>query len=244
MLLIAALLVAVYLLLIALVYVCQRSLLYFPAHAAPSTTLVPWTDGTQTIGWRREVPNARAVWLMMHGNAGQAADRDYVLNRMSDRDSLYVLEYPGYGRREGRPCLETINLAAAQAYRLLRSQNKDRPVCVLGESIGSGPACALAREKAPPDKIVLVTPFDTLANIASKHFRFFPVRFLLRDAWDNVEALRNYAGPVDIFAATADTVIPIAHAKALASQVRGARLIPIPGGHNDWSRAEQVRIAR
>ena len=30
--------------------------------------------------------------------------------------------------------------------------------------IGSGPACALAREKIAPDKIVLVIPFDSLAN--------------------------------------------------------------------------------
>src|ERR1700677_339820 len=101
---------------------------------------------------------------MAHGNGGQAAGRDYVLRRMSKEDSLYVLEYPGYGSREGSPSLESINRAASEAYQLLRSQHPNTPVCVLGESIGSGPACALALEKIPPDKIVLVVPFDTLAS--------------------------------------------------------------------------------
>src|SRR5687768_1157441 len=102
---------------------------------------------------------------MTHGNAGQAADRDYVLDRMSEQDSLYVLEYPEYGLRDESPSRESINQAASEAYRFLRSQNQDTPVCILGESIGSGPACALARKKIPPDKIVLVMPFDSLASV-------------------------------------------------------------------------------
>src|SRR5215831_21008460 len=102
---VAAIPFAVYLVIAAVVFFWQRSLLYFPAHGASSTSLTPWLDGKRTIGYCREVPNARTVWLMMHGNGGQAADRDYVLSRMSDHDSLYVLEYPGYGAREGSPCL-------------------------------------------------------------------------------------------------------------------------------------------
>jgi pimeloyl-ACP methyl ester carboxylesterase len=126
----------------------------------------------------------------------------------------------------------------------LRSRNPDTPVCVLGESIGSGPACALARESIAPDKIVLVVPFDSLANVASKHFPFLPVRLLLRDTWNNVETLRHYNGPVEIFGAMDDTIIPIEHAKALARQIPKAQLIAITGGHNDWSKDDQVKIRR
>ena len=242
---IAAILLALYLILVMVVYFCQRSLLFFPTHhAAPPTRLTPWSDGGLTIGYCREVPNARTIWLMMHGNAGQAADRDYVLSRMSDQDSLYVLEYPGYGLRQGTPCLESMNQAASEAYRLLRSQNRNTPICVLGESIGSGPACALAQETVAPDKIVLVVPFDSLAGVASRHFNFLPVRLLLRDTWDNVQTLGHYEGPVEIFGATGDTVIPIEHAKALAERIRGARFTAIGGGHNDWSVNDEVKITR
>ena len=235
---------ALYLVLVAVVYFFQRSLLCFPTHLTPSTRLTPWSDGKRTIGYCREVPNAHTVWLMMHGNAGQAADRDYVLSRMSDQDSLYVLEYPGYGCREGKPSLESMNRAASEAYQLLRVRNQNIPVCILGESIGTGPACALAREKIAPDKIVLVVPFDSLVSVASQQFFFLPVRLMLRDAWDNVETLRHYAGPVEIFGATDDTIIPVEHAKALARQIPGAHFTAITGGHNDWSANDHLKITR
>ena len=241
---IAAIVFVIYAIVVTIVYFQQRSMLYFPTHDARSTALKRWSDGNRTIGFCREVPNAQTVWLMMHGNAGQAANRDYVLHCMSDRDSLYVLEYPGYGLREGSPSLGSINQAASEAYRLLRSRNPNIPVCVLGESIGSGPACSLARETVPPDKIVLVVPFDSLAAVASGHFPFLPVRFLLRDAWKNVESLSHYSGPVEVFGAVDDSIIPVKHAKSLARQVSGARFVEIAGGHNGWSMGAQVQLKR
>jgi uncharacterized protein len=241
---IAGVLLVIYAVLVGIFYFYQRSLLYLPSHAAPSTTLAVWLDGDRPIGYCREVPNPSSIWLMMPGNAGQAADRDYVLQRMSQNDSLYVLEYPGYGSRQGSPSLETMNEAASEAYQLLVSRNPKTPVCLLGESIGSGPACALAREKIAPAKILLVVPFDSLAKVAAEHFPFLPVRLMLRDAWNNVESLKHYTGPVEIFGAIDDTIIPVAHARALASQIPTARLTVIPGGHNDWSEQLQVRVKR
>ena len=135
-----------------------------------------------------------------------------------------------------------MNQAASEAYQSLVSKSRNIPVCILGESIGSGPACSLASEKIAPKKIVLVVPFDSLARVASERFPFLPVRLLLRDTWDNVESLKGYAGPVEVFGAIGDTIIPVRHAKALASQVPTAQFIPIPGGHNDWSEADQVKI--
>ena len=51
-------------------------------------------------------------------------------------------------------------------------------------------------------------------------------------------------GPVDIFGARGDAIIPVKHAKALASQVAGAHFTQIEGGHNDWSENRQVKITR
>jgi pimeloyl-ACP methyl ester carboxylesterase len=226
------------------IYFKQRALLFFPTHLTRSTRLAPWLAGSQLIGYCREVPNPRTIWFMAHGNAGQAADREYVLPCMSGQDSVYVLEYPGYGNREGQPSLALMNQAALEAYRLLRRLNPNTPVSVLGESIGSGPACALALEKVPPDKIVLVVPFDTLAQVASGKYPFFPIRLLLKDRWDNVEALRHYRGPIDIYGAVEDNIIPMRHAKALAEQISQCRFVAIPGGHNDWADSGQVRIER
>jgi len=115
---------------------------------------------------------------------------------------------------------------------------------VLGESIGSGPASYLGSVSAPPDKIILVVPFDTLANVASAHMPFLPVRLLLRDNWDNISALKTYTGPIEIYGAINDGIIDFKHAKNLAARLNTAKFIALEGGHNDWSASERVRIER
>jgi pimeloyl-ACP methyl ester carboxylesterase len=235
---------AVYAALCVFVGVGQRSLLYFPTHHAPDPTMLPWAVNGETIGFHRPVPAPQTVWLMLHGNGGQASDRTYVLPRMAPTDALYVLEYPGYGRRDGQPALATINAAAMAAYHALRREFPAKPIGILGESIGSGPASALASASPAPDKITLVVPFDTLANVAARHFPFLPVRLMLRDRWDNIAALRNYAGPVEIYAAIDDEIIDFAHAKNLSAQLPAVKFIAIEGGHNTWSSSSRVRIER
>jgi uncharacterized protein len=113
---------------------------------------------------------------------------------------------------------------------------------VVGESIGSGPASILVLNPRPPAKIVLITPFDVLSRVASDHLPLLPVRLLLRDNWNNTEALRGYQGPLEIFAARDDEVIKIEHARALAASKPSAILHQIDGGHNQWSLLGQVAI--
>ena len=220
----------------------QRSLIYFPTHDGADTPLSPWVVDGRIIGYCRAEADPVTVWLMTHGNAGQASHRDYVLGHIPATDSLYVLEYPGYGLREGRPSKESMDGAASEAYQVLRKQFPHTPVGIIGESIGSGPASFLASAPVPPDKIVLVVPFDTLASVASEHMPFLPVRAMLKDTWDNVHALQGYSGPVDIYGAAGDQIIPWVHARRLADAVPNAKFVLIEGGHNDWPSSEQVRI--
>ena len=177
-----------------------------------------------------------------HGNAGQAADRTYALHCFSDSDAAFILEYPGYGKRAGSPGQKSFDAAAKEAYLGLRQAYPHIPVCVIGESIGSGPASSLSRLDPPPDKIVLVVPFDNLASVVRDHFPFIPAGLVLFDRWDNVEALKAYAGKVEIYGASDDRVIAVQHARNLANAVSRAAFHEIPGGHNDWSQGAAVKI--
>lgn len=238
---------ACYLLIVVLVAVFQRKLIYLPSHtpeeaAASQSTIKPWKAEGRTIGWSREVVQPTEIWLMFHGNAGQAADRDYVLPSLPEDVSLYVMEYPGYGARAGTPSKDSISQAAAEAYDLLRKQAGGLPVSVLGESLGSGPASWLATRPVPPDRIVLVVPYDALANVAGAQFPWLPARLLLQDRWNNVESLRGFKGRVDIFVAQEDEIIPAQLGRQLAKSLPGAVLHEIPGRHNDWSVGEKVRL--
>ncbi len=226
---------------VLIAYLNQRSLLYFPTHVDPQTRLSPWRVGGEMIGYARETPNPSRVWLMMHGNGGQAAHRDYILRFVGSSDAVFVLEYPGYGLRPGRPTRDSMDRAASEAYRELRRRFPGCPLGVIGESLGSGPACSLAREPVPPDRIVLITPFDTLLRVATKRMWYLPVWLILKDRWDNIAALRDYTRPVDVYGARDDRIIPVAHAEALAKAI-GARFTLMPAGHNDWMKTYALTL--
>ena len=102
----------------------------------------------------------------------------------------------------------------------------------------------MASASPAPDKLILVVPFDTLADVATRHFPFLPVRLMLRDRWDNITALRNYAGPVEIYATIADEIIHFTHAKNFSTQIPVARFTAIEGGHHTSSSSVRMRIER
>ena len=221
----------------------RRRLLYFPTHSSHTNGLQEWREEGVLMGYCRSVDHPESVWLFAHGNGGQAADRVYALHAFSERDGIYIVEYPGYGLRPGTPSKASLDDAVLKAYLSLRRTYPGKRVCVIAESIGSGPASLLVQQPMPPDKLVLVVPFDMLKSVASEHAPLLPVGLVLGPTWDNVAALRTYKGPIDIYGARDDTVIPVRHAKALADSLPQARFVAISGGHNDWSRQPEVHFA-
>ncbi len=217
----------------------QRKVLYFPSHDAGDNGFTHWMHDGRTIGFAREVPDPKNVWLMLHGNGGQAAGRTYAMFAFDPADSVYVLEYPGYGQREGKPSRRAFDAAAREGYADLRARFPGKPLCVAGESLGSGPASMLSRETPAPDKIVLVVPFDRITDVAHDHVSWLPVSLILMGTWDNIEALHGYTGPIEIFGAENDEVIAVRHARALAESVPQAKFHLIAGGHG-WANGHDV----
>jgi uncharacterized protein len=236
------LVIPVILMLIAGCASIQRNMMYYPTHKQSDNGLERWEVKGEVIGYCRKVAAPKNVWLMFHGNGGQASDRAYAIPSYSPDDSVYIMEYPGYGLRKNKPSEKAINRAATEAYSYLRSQYTNIPVCVAGESIGSGPASLMAKLSPAPDKIVLIVPFDRLSLVAKDHFPSWLVWLIMRDDWDNMESLSHYTGPVEIFGAKGDTVIPVKHAKHLSDSYKLAVFKLIDGGHNDWSYNGRVVI--
>lgn len=230
----------VYVVVCLAVVVLQRKLLYFPSHEnskelAQSFNLQDWVVGGETIGFRRQVEGAKRIWLFVHGNGGQAVYRGYARECLSDHDSLFVLEYPGYGSRTGSPSEAAFNEAAVAAYQSLKASYPEAEINVLGESLGSGPSCHLATLAEPPNRIVLLVPFDRIIDVAKSKFPFLPIGLMMFDRWDNIEALKAYKGRIDIYGATQDEIIPITHAKKLAAALPGSVFHEIDCGHDGWA---------
>jgi uncharacterized protein len=219
-----------------------RQMMFAPSHHGNDNGLARWMHDGRLIGFTRAVEGPQNVWLLLHGNGGQAADRAYALDAFDERDAVFILEYPGYGKRPGRLSRPSFDAAAREAYELLRAQFPDLPVCVVTESLGSGPGSTLALLPRPPEKFVFIVPFDDMKSVGRSHFGWLPVGLILAGSWDNVEAMSGFRGPVEIFGAAEDGIIPVKHARRLAASLPQAHFRLIPGGHNDWPVQQQVRV--
>jgi uncharacterized protein len=224
---------------------CQalvRKVMFAPTHLRLDNGLARWLHDGRLIGFSRDVDNPQSVWLMLHGNGGQAADRTYALTAFDDRDAVFILEYPGYGERPGKLSRSSFDAAAREAYELLRARFPDKPVCIVTESLGSGAGSTLARLPRPPDKFVFIVPFDDVKSLGHELVGWLPTGLILAGSWDNVESMAGYRGPVEVFGAEHDGIIPVAHARRLAASLPQAKFHLIPGGHNEWSEQRDVRV--
>jgi pimeloyl-ACP methyl ester carboxylesterase len=107
-------------------------------------------------------------------------------------------------------------------------------VTAMGRSLGSGVAVQLAAAR-PVRGLVLVTPFDSLVNLAKEYFRWLPVRLLLRDRFDSLRYVPDLSAPVLIVIAAEDEIVPMRRSRALADAFRPeqASVVVIEGvGHN------------
>ena len=235
----------------ALLCICgcafQRRLLYFPTEipaeavvpAGAQHGFVPWTNSSgQIIGWK--IPahgTATGSVLIVHGNAGCAIGRDYMAQPVHEAAAVdvFVLEYPGYGAREGSPSKTSFIAAAEEAFQLLPSGS---PKYIVSESIGAGVACELA--KYHPQEIAgmaLIVPYHNLAAVAQRQIWFLPSYFLLLDRFNPEECLKSYHGPVKFVIAGADEVIGPASGLRLCERYGGPKELQVIAGghHNDVS---------
>jgi hypothetical protein len=111
------------------------------------------------------------------------------------------------------------------------------PVYLWGESMGCGVASALADDQeTQPDGVVMLTPWDSLLNVAKAMFPWLPVRFLLADVYDNVANLARFKGPVAVIMSARDEIIPTRLTEHLYTSLTQPKKLWIfeNAGHNDW----------
>jgi len=236
---------------VAFLSVIQRSLIYHPLHLdtaacadlADAAGFEVWTNADgEAIGYR-SLPGpgdqrAPLAMLLAHGNAGCALQRAEYAPALRaaapDRAvSVYLLEYPGYGARPGSPSQQALLAAAENGLAAIPA---DVPVIIVGESLGSGVAAATARSH--PERVaglLLLTPFDSLVNVAAHHYPVLPVRWLLRDRYPSAQWLDGYRGPVAIIVAGRDTIVPARFGRQLHDGYQGPKLLITAenADHND-----------
>jgi len=202
-----------------LVFSYQRHLLYYPTirsaaevdQLARAANMERWTNATgQFIGLRRLATNqpAEGVVFMLYGNASTAvhcAVYADVIQAAAPLD-FYVLEYPGYEDRPGPTTRASLVAAADEAFQRL---DTGKPVYLVGESLGTGIAALLAGEF--PQKIagiMLLSPYNHLADVAQYQYPFLPTHLLLLDDFRSQDYLQAYHGLVGAMIDDKDSVVP------------------------------------
>jgi alpha-beta hydrolase superfamily lysophospholipase len=206
--------------------------------------LVPWRNATPgasspqgyvRFDFTRSTP--RGTIVVFHGNGGWCYDRTEYLVAFTQRGfRVFLYEYPGYGGRPGRPG-ESAIVPDGQALIRSLDQAGFGPVYVWGESLGAGVAAAVCGDPAlPVHGLVLLTPWDNIANVGLSFYPFIPVRLLMIDRYDSVANLEHFAHPVCIVRSSDDEVIPPPLTLNLYAHLpEPKKMIVHQGcGHNSW----------
>jgi hypothetical protein len=225
----------VYLGICALLFFAQRSLLYFPVSGPQppgAQRLDLPVDGATVHVWSRPLAGPDAL-IYFGGNAEDVGQNFAAFAAALPRHALYLANYRGYGGSTGVPTEQALFDDALAVFDHVRARHAS--IAVAGRSLGSGVAVHLARER-PVSRLVLITPYDSIANVAAGIYPFLPVRWLMRDKFDSVGRIGEVRAPILVVVAERDEVIPRARTEALVRKLPAgqARVEIVRGAtHND-----------
>ncbi|MCF6271532.1 MAG: alpha/beta hydrolase [Melioribacteraceae bacterium] len=174
---------------------------------------------------------AHPLMIIAHGN-GDIIDRwvKIVPKLREIGIGILLVEYPGYGRSEGNPNQEDITNVFIKSYDLIISKPEidKNKIILLGQSIGGGAICALAKER-PSAAMILISTFTDVGIFASQYF--LP-KFLVKDTFDNLSVVSKYEKPILFIHAKDDKLVPYSESEILNDAALFGEIISLNGGHN------------
>jgi pimeloyl-ACP methyl ester carboxylesterase len=188
-------------------------------------------------GWLVRNSEAEKSPLVIYygGNAEEVSEMISLLSHI-DGYSVLLMNYRGYGNSEGSPSETVLKSDAEQIFDAITSREDidGENIVLMGKSIGSGIAVHIA-DKKPVKAVILITPYDSIVNVAKRNFRVFPVDLIMRNRFDSASMAPGIRTPMLALIAERDTVIPPVHAHNLIEQWGGRTVsVIIDGaGHND-----------
>jgi pimeloyl-ACP methyl ester carboxylesterase len=215
----------------------QRDFIYFPPESAmlrPPVTSTLAVPGALLRVSERPLPGSRAV-IYLGGNAEDVSASLPLLDRAFPDRALYLLHYRGYAGSTGTPTEQALVADALALYDRVAATHRD--VVLIGRSLGSGIAIQVASQR-PVARLVLVTPYDSLQDLAAEQFPLFPVRWLLQDKYESWRYAPRVRAPTLILAAGRDEIIPASSTQQLLSRfANGIASIKVVDGadHNSIS---------
>lgn len=221
----------------------HRRVLYQPPDD-PTTAALPEgatlltakaADGVPVNALVFDNPKATRTIVHFHGNAETAEANAFLARELKKRGFATVLvEYRGYGRSKGTsPTEEGLYLDAAAVLDALGARGlKPADIVLWGQSLGTGVAAEMAN-RSRGDRLVLVAPFTSTVDMASRVIPFMPVSMVMIDRFDTLAKAPSIAAPALVVHGDIDDVIPFEQGEKVSKALPHATFLKVPEGRHD-----------
>jgi pimeloyl-ACP methyl ester carboxylesterase len=177
---------------------------------------------------------ALPVVVLYHGNAGSACHRSFFGQIFNEAGyDFIIVEYTGYSNDPIAPSHQRTKEDVRNVIDFLAERGVS-DVSLIGESLGTGVASYHA-SLSPPEKILLLSAFTDLTDMARERFWFYPTSLMVDNTFDNQQALRTYNGHVTILHGEKDTLTPLKLSQELYSSITTDKefIVVTGAGHNN-----------
>jgi fermentation-respiration switch protein FrsA (DUF1100 family) len=242
--------------LLALMYVFQRAMMYFPdaTRVAPAQAGLPRaaevtfasSDGEKLVAWYLPPDAGKPLVIYFQGNAeGLAARVGRFTWLTADGTGLLALCYRGYGGSSGTPSEDGLIRDAAAAYGFARERTPARRIVLFGESLGTAVAVALAAGHDVA-AVIVDAPFTSAAEVGAAAYPFAPVRWVMKDKFRSDERIGRVSAPLLVMHGEQDRIVPIRFAEKLFALAREPkRFVRFrQGGHVDLDDFGAAKVVR
>ena len=171
----------------------------------------PAGDGTKLFGWYAEGPADQPVILWCHGNAGNIINRlDNLRYLFRSGLSVFLFDYRGYGRSQGRPSEEGLYQDAIGAHDYLTRTRMIHPdrIVLFGRSLGAAVAAETGVQK-PAAGLILESCFPSIEAVAKHYYGGLPVHWLLGAEFRLIDRLPQLLLPKLFIHGSHDDIIPL-----------------------------------
>lgn len=196
------------------------------------------TDGTKLSGWfipARGFKKAKGTVIHFHGNAQNMSAHWQFVEWLPDSGyNLFVFDYRGYGKSEGKPNPKGVFEDSDSAVNYVRSR-KDidaAKLIVFGQSLGGANAIAVvgSGNKSGVAAVAIEASFYSYSSIAND--KLLGSGLLMDDTYSPERYIAAISPiPFLLIHGTADTVIPYHHSLRLIEKAKEPKkLITVDGG--------------
>ncbi len=194
-------------------------------------------DGVKLNGWfiKSSDTNINSTLVYFHGNAGNIGDRLDKIGIFARLGlNVFIIDYRGYGKSQGRPSEEGAykDALAAYDYLLRRDDIDPKKIIGYGGSLGGAIAIDLAT-KRPVAALIVDSSFSSAADMSKRIFPFLPTA-ILSTKMDSLSKVKNITAPKLFIHSREDTVVPFVFGEKLYQAAAAPKeFLEIKGGHND-----------